>query len=323
VLIAGPNLTIDRTSTLPALRPGEVLRLEDVVVTPGGKGLNVARAALALGVPARLAAFVPGSTGRVAAGWIAAEGVALDAVPVAGEIRSTAVILERSGRATVLNEPGPPLADGDWAALEAALERRLADHRVLVCSGSLPPAAPGDAYGRLVRLAHAGGRLAVVDANGPALRAAVEAGADAVTPNLAEAEALLHGRADEAVEATPDARPRALAAAAALVDAGAHAAAVTAAAAGAAVAWRDAPAGGRRAAAWVDAPSVTARNPIGAGDVFTSALAAALERGAAVEAAVREGVAAAAASVEAAKAGDLDPARMRALLAASARPERA
>jgi 1-phosphofructokinase/tagatose 6-phosphate kinase len=37
---------------------------------------------------------------------------------------------------------------------------------------------------------------------------------DVVTPNLAEAEGLLHGRADEAVEAAPDARPRALAAAA-------------------------------------------------------------------------------------------------------------
>ena len=50
MLIAGPNLTIDRTATLAELRPGEVLRFERVVVTPGGKGLNVARAARALGV---------------------------------------------------------------------------------------------------------------------------------------------------------------------------------------------------------------------------------------------------------------------------------
>src|SRR5919205_4619088 len=104
MLIAGPNLTIDRTSRIPELRPGDVLRLAEVVVTPGGKGLNVARAALDLGVQARLVAFVPGHTGRASAALIAEEGVALDGVPAGGEIRSTAVILEPGGRVTVLNE---------------------------------------------------------------------------------------------------------------------------------------------------------------------------------------------------------------------------
>jgi 1-phosphofructokinase family hexose kinase len=311
MLIAGPNLTIDRTSTLPELRPGEVLRLADVVVTPGGKGLNVARAALALGVPAMLVAFVPGHTGRASAALIAEEGVDLEAVPAAGEIRSTSVILEAGGRATVLNEPGPTLADGDWAAYEAAVARHLPAHGILVCSGSLPPGAPGDAYARLAGLARAAGRPAVVDASPAALRAALAARPAVVTPNLAEAEGLLHGRTDESVEASPDARERALAAAAALVEAGAEAAIVTAAAAGAAVA---AAAG----ATWIAAPHAQVRNPIGAGDVLTCALAAALERGAPVETAAREGVAAAAAGVEAAKAGDLDPARMRELLAAMA-----
>jgi fructose-1-phosphate kinase PfkB-like protein len=65
---------------------------------------------------------------------------------------------------------------------------------------------------------------------------------------------------------------------------------------------------------WLEAPRVRVSNPIGAGDVLTSGLAAALERGASVADAAREGVAAAAASVEAPKAGELDRARMHALL---------
>src|SRR4051794_36069188 len=225
MLIAGPNLTIDRTSNLEDLRPGDVLRVTDVVVTPGGKGLNVARAALALGVRARLVAFVPGHTGRASAALIAAEGVDLVAVPAPGEIRSTSVILEPSGRATVLNEPGPSLGPGDWDAYEAALRAALGDHAVLVGSGSLPPGAPDDGYGRLVALAHAAGRRAVVDANPAALRAALGAGPDVVTPNLAEAEGLLHGRADEAGEAPPHAPPPAPAAPARPVQARAPAAA--------------------------------------------------------------------------------------------------
>lgn len=307
MLIAGPNLTIDRTSTLGELRPGDVLRLSDVVVTPGGKGLNVARAALALGVPARLVSFVPGHTGRASAALIEEEGVDLVAVPAPGEIRSTSVILEPSGRATVLNEPGPELGPGDWEAYEAALGHALADHAVLVGSGSLPPGAPGDGYARLVTLAREHGRRSVIDANPAALEAALAAGPDVVTPNLAEAQGLLHGRADETVETSPDAPEQALDAARALVARGAKAAVVTAAAAGAAVATRD-------ERAFITAPHAEVRNPIGAGDVLTSALAAALERGADVLAAAREGVAAAAAAVEHAKAGVLDPARMQAML---------
>jgi 1-phosphofructokinase family hexose kinase len=309
MLIAGPNLTIDRTSTIPLLRPGEVLRLADVVVTPGGKGLNVARAALALGADAQLVAFAPGHTGRAAAALIAEEGVDLAAISAPGEIRSTSVILEPDGRATVLNEPGPQLGDDAWAEYEAAIGARLAAHGVLVCSGSLPPGAPADGYGRLVALAAAANRRSVVDANPAALRAALTSGPDVVAPNLAEAEGLLHGHTDEAVEVSPDARPRALAAAAALVAAGAGAAVVTAAAAGAAVATA-------AGTAFVAAPRVRVRNPIGAGDVLTSALAAALERGEPLEAAAREGIAAAAAGVESPKAGDVDADRMRELLPA-------
>src|SRR5215208_6984673 len=114
MLIAGPNLTIDRTLAIGELRPGEVLRFDRVVVTPGGKGLNVARAARSLGHRAILVSLLPGHTGRAAAALIADEGVELQAVPCRGELRSTSVIQERDGRTTVLNEPGPPIDDDEW-----------------------------------------------------------------------------------------------------------------------------------------------------------------------------------------------------------------
>ena len=68
-------------------------------------------------------------------------------------------------------------------------------------------------------------------------------------------------------------------------------------------------------AVWIAAPRVAeVRNPIGAGDVLTAALAAALDDGHDIVTAARRSVAAAAASVEAPRAGDLDPARMAELL---------
>jgi sugar/nucleoside kinase (ribokinase family) len=71
------------------------------------------------------------------------------------------------------------------------------------------------------------------------------------------------------------------------------------------------------AVTWLAAPRVTVVNPIGAGDVFAAALAAALEAGDDVVDAARRGVAAAAASVESPRAGDFDAARMAALLRAA------
>jgi 1-phosphofructokinase family hexose kinase len=308
MLVAGPNLTIDRTLAIGELRPGEVLRFERVVVTPGGKGLNVARAALALGHAAALVSLLPGHTGKAAAALIAAEGVELHAVPCAGELRSTAIIQERGGRTTVLNEPGPPVGEAEWAAYERELTGRLGGHGVLVCSGSVPPGSPPDAYGRLARLARAADVSCVVDASGETLRLALKGGPSAVTPNLAEAEAVLGlGSGSEAVRSAGDARERALAAAEALVQSGARSAVVTADAEGAAVA-------GSPGSAWITAPRVShVLNPIGAGDVLTSALSAALERGEPLTAAARAGVAAASASVESATAGRFDPARAREL----------
>jgi 1-phosphofructokinase family hexose kinase len=312
VVIAGPNLTIDRTLSIAELRPGEVLRFERAVVTPGGKGVNVARVARELGAGAVLVGFVPGRTGAAGAALLADEGLSVRGVEVGGELRSTAVVLERSGRVTVFNEPGPPLAPGDWERLEAAVADALSGHGVLACSGSLPPGAPDDAYGRLVRVAHERGAVAVVDVGGEQLAAALAAGADVVTPNLAEAEGLLHGRADETVEAgdVGVVRERALAAARALVARGAAHAVVTAAEAGAAVAdgWL---------ARWAAAPAVAeVRNPIGAGDALVGGLALALERGEEFAAAVALGMACGAASVETDVAGVVVPSRVAALLSA-------
>jgi 1-phosphofructokinase family hexose kinase len=316
LLVAGPNLTLDRTSSIAELRPGEVLRLEDVAVTPGGKGVNVCRAMRALGLGATLVAFVPGHTGRAVAALLADEGIDLLAVPCEGELRSTSIVMEASGRTTVLNEPGPRLSKGDWAGYARRIAELLPDASALVCSGSVPPGAPEDAYAELASLARELGRICVVDASGAVLRAAVAGGGAVVAPNLGEAEALLDGaQGGEAVDAAPDARDRAVRAAGDLVAAGARAAVVTAAAAGAAFA------GTAGEAGWLAAPTVSVRNPIGAGDAFTAALASRLAAGAELAAAVAHAVGAGSASVESPLAGELDVARADALAARVASAE--
>lgn len=314
MLIAGPNLTIDRTMELDELRAGRVLRAGQVTVSPGGKGLNVARTAKALDQPSELVGFVPGRMGAVAAEMIAEEQVRLRGVPAAGEIRSTAVLLEAGGRTTVINEPGPTLGPDDWSRYEGEVDAGLRQGvPALICSGSVPPGTPPDAYARLVGLARTAGCLSVVDAAGELLVRALEAGADVVSPNLSEAEAVLHGAGDEEVAAGEDASRRAVEAAAALHARGARIAVVTAAEAGVAAVDGD----GRW---WVPAVDVPVRNTIGAGDAFATAFTIALAEPAGLSAALRRGVATSAASVMCGVGGQVDAADARSLLDRVAEP---
>ena len=315
VLVVGPNLAIDRTLSTNTFRPGHEVDVAEVAVTAGGKGVNVARALRALGFDATLLGLLPGRMGDAVVGLLADEGIALLGVPVAGELRSAFIIHERGGRATVLNEPGPELAEQDWLAYEAMADAALDEHAIVVCVGSLPPGAPDDAYARIVTKARERRCPSVVDASGSVLLRALDEKPEIVCPNLAEAEAVLLGATSEAVDAPVEARARSVAAARSLVDGGARTAIVTAAAAGAAIAEA-----GRRQVRWVSAPAVTVANPMGAGDAFAAGLAVALARELPPGEAARFAVAVASASVEHPRAGDLDASRVEALMG-SLRPE--
>jgi 1-phosphofructokinase family hexose kinase len=308
VLVVGLNQTIDRTIRLGALAPGQVLRATEVAVTPGGKAVNVCRAALTLDHPAPLVGPFPGRLGRVATELLAAEGLEVTAVPVDGEIRGTTVVIEANGRTTVINEPGPPLGGVEWDDVVAAVAESVGAGAVVAISGSVPPGVADGAHRTLIELVHDHGAAVAVDVTGPRLIEAASAGADLVSPNLAEAEQALGAnpptQSGEAVDlddlARDDVATRARAAAAALLSTGARAAMVSA---------------GRHGVAclsdtvdvFVSAPVVDVVNPIGAGDALLGATLVAIERGRTLDVAVRDGVAYAAASVAHPVAGYADP----------------
>jgi fructose-1-phosphate kinase PfkB-like protein len=180
-----------------------------------------------------------------------------------------------------------PSADAPaWDAFSRGVRDRLGPGEVLLCSGSLPPGAPRSGYAQLARAARHTGSETVIDAAGSVLEATLEAGEGVVTPNLAEAEALLHGARSEPVHGSADARDRALDAANRLIRRGAWRAVVTAGGGGAAYAQQ----GPRVPGGWVAARPVEVRNPLGAGDAFAAALALCLGQGTSLEAAVVFGV---------------------------------
>ena len=299
MLVLGLNLGVDRSLRLERLLPGYVQRPRSVEVTAGGKAVNVCRASRAHGVRPRLIANLPEHGGSALAEMLAAEGHDVRAIPTDGELRSQVIIIEDDLRVTVLNEPGPPLSPSDRDLLLSAFREEIDGHRVAVASGSLPPEAAADTYGEVVQLARAGGAIVVVDAARDALRGCLRFGPDVVTPNLAEAEAVLHGTSDEAVEPEGDARRMAIASAQGLLDEGARSALVTAGRLG--VGGAD-----QEGVFWIAAPTVRQVNPVGAGDSFVAGLAVALDRGDDLRTAAICAVATGSASVANPLAGGVD-----------------
>jgi 1-phosphofructokinase family hexose kinase len=316
VLIATPNLCLDRTEMVSAVVAGGVMRARSVEVTAGGKGVNVARVLRAFGQHPPIVGLVAERNGPELLDLLAGEGATVVPVSTPGWVRQAIVMVEeQAGRITVLNEPGPLISSQVWAQYKDSVGARLGGQRLLVCAGSLPPGVPLDGYGQLVELAGKAGVLSIVDTAPKPLAATLPYGPGLVTPNLEEAEAALSGAAGDVLHAdATDVPGRAAKAALELCQRGARRAAVTAGADGVAFAESG-------VVRWLPAVPVDVVSAVGAGDSFVAGLATELlglpelpPTGDQWIAALHRGIATAAASCERLRAGGVEPERVAQLL---------
>lgn len=208
ILTVTLNTALDITYRVRALRPHASHRVSEVTERPGGKGLNVARLLAALGHEVTVTGFTGGATGRMVQERLTGVPGVVDALlPVSGSTRRTiAVVDERTGDTTQLNEPGPTVTPAEWSAFQEAYDDLVASASVVALCGSLPPGVPVGAYAGLVRSAKAAEVPVLLDTSGEALRRGVAARPDIIKPNADEL-AELTGSHDP-LRATQDARRR-------------------------------------------------------------------------------------------------------------------
>jgi 6-phosphofructokinase 2 len=251
---------------------------------PGGQGINIVRAARALGGRAEAVAPFGGVAGRELREALAAEGTPHRPVPIAGETRVFVGVREtETGRSLLVNPRGPSFSEQEGEALLAALAESLDEQAPvgwLAACGSLPPGLPVDFHARAGRIARDRGIAFVPDCDGAALAAAAAAGCDLLVPNSHEAARLLATACGD-VPAGGRAAP-------ALLRYGARLGVITLGHLGAVAA---SPSG-----VWhARSPARTAGSAVGAGDAFLAALLLALIDGAEAPEALLQAVAAGAA----------------------------
>jgi 1-phosphofructokinase family hexose kinase len=284
IRVVGPNPAMDRTSVLPSIQLDAVNRATRVLALPGGKGLDVARGVRRLGGDVAIYGFVGGLVGQYLRRACRNEGIVDRQLEIDGDSRiCTIIVEERTGRTTVLNEPGPTVAPAEGRLLIDTLVGDGAAGDLVVLSGSLPLGLSQRFYAEIVRRVTPSGARVLVDASGPLLRQAVARNPWMVKSNLREF-ATLTGR-----EFDPADRGALLDDMRRLVEQGVGLVVVTLGAAGLLAM---APEGGVR----VTVPAVRAVNPTGSGDAFMAGFAVATQEGQDTERALRVGAACAVAN---------------------------
>jgi 1-phosphofructokinase family hexose kinase len=288
ILVAAPSPSVDVTYLLDAFEPHAIHRPRQVVKVPGGKALNAARVAAALGADVRVVAALGGPTGE----WVAAElgrrGIPARVIATAAPTR-TCVSIAHDGGLTEVYEPAAPLLGPEWTAFAAAVSADLVRPQWMVLAGSLPAGAPTDGAAQIVAAARAVGARSCVDTSGAALAAALSANPDLVKVNAAEAADLLGAAAADPLDLARQLHERS--GAVAVVTAGVRGAAAWSGHSGQTV-----PPPGRRGA-----------YPVGSGDAFLAGLVVALDRGADLGTALEAATGAAGANAEVPGAGELSP----------------
>src|SRR3954449_11092417 len=133
------NAAIDRTLTVPNFQRGQRHRASAGVTLAGGKGINVARALKALGVPVVATGLVGGATGARIVEELTHEAILNDFVHIEGESRtSTAVVDPTGGTYTEINEWGPAVKPEELETLLDKLRYLTQDAEFVVFAGSLP-----------------------------------------------------------------------------------------------------------------------------------------------------------------------------------------
>ncbi len=304
------NAAVDKVAAVDHLVPGEIHRPEVLSVVPGGKALNVARAAATLGLPVRAVVVLGGHAGDWMEAALQERQIATRVVRAAGETRTCLSVLDRANATlTEFYEPGLTLDAAGWEAAAAALRLELADDpsgSLVVLAGSLPPGAPEDGYARLARIAQDSGARSVVDADRIALARALAARPWLVKINAREAAdtAGLGGTARPGLPAVPGggiAESIALEAAHWIRARTGGIVLVTRGLQGAVLV--------DEVGAWwrIGGPPERGRYPVGSGDSLLAGLAAGLAAGSPLPEAAQRGVAVGAANALVPGQGELDP----------------
>lgn len=181
------NPSLDKSTCTDHLLPDEKLRCEAPVYEPGGGGINVSRAIKHMGGDSLAVYLAGGAPGDKMKELLEKEGIRQQLIKGVNATRENFMVTESAtGRQYRFGLPGASVSTEELDQCLQLIKSLPDEVEYLVASGSLPPGAPDDFYGRIAGIARERNIQCVVDTSGAALQKAAEMGVCIMKPNLGE-----------------------------------------------------------------------------------------------------------------------------------------
>ena len=196
ILIVGQNSVWQKLCILPRLERGEVNRVRDARVYAAGKGVNAARAAVAMGAEAMVLGYAGGVCGQLFMDDLSREGIRGDWTRIEAETRICTTFAEEDGLSTEVIEPAPRVSDGERAGFLRTFMRRVYGAAFLIISGTTVEGESEDCYAAYIAEAHTRSIPVLLDSACAAARRALSESPEILKVNVKELALLLGSPVD-------------------------------------------------------------------------------------------------------------------------------
>ena len=192
ILTLTVNPAIDRNVSADRLVFEDRAYILSTDLSAGGRGINASRVIHSFGGQTLAILTSGGKSGARLEELVRAHGFPVEVARIRNEIRTNLTITDKQGLTVKLNEAGPMLDKRELDGLEKITMRQLEHAGWLMLCGSIPPGVPADFYARLIETARKKKVRTVLDTDGDALQAGMEARPTVLHANQHEAERLLN-----------------------------------------------------------------------------------------------------------------------------------
>ncbi len=141
------NPVIDRSYYIDSFVTGRRIGNLVPAVSPGGKGINVAKVCRQCNVPVILYGFIAGANGSLIREYVEESGITARLFETEGNTRETINILDRvQNQETELVEEGPAVPSDQIRQFMQMLREDIMPDDIVICSGISITGAPEDIY---------------------------------------------------------------------------------------------------------------------------------------------------------------------------------
>lgn len=190
ITIVTLNPSIDRMYSINKLNIGNVQRSNSVSVTPGGKGINVAKVCNILGYNPNCIGFLGGFNGKFIENELRIKGIKANFTYIDEETRVCLNLIDKDGVSTEVLEKGPTIDKKHIEEFKQELIKCLDDTKILVVSGSAPVGIDKTYYREIGDICRERDIKYILDASGELLQLALESKPFLIKPNKDELEDL-------------------------------------------------------------------------------------------------------------------------------------